>query len=159
MSALKPRATRFAAFSLAILAAACGGADFTEGGPPDGEPGDGVSDAPIDAPPPEASGGSAGATAATGGSSSTGGAVGSTGGAQQGTGGVLATGGAAPSTGGVQGTGGTPVAGLCGSFECPNPASCRALMGLCCLGTDETITGCGCAYATGVPGHPGCRAE
>jgi hypothetical protein len=150
----------YIAFSLSLLVAACGGADFTEGEPPDGDPSAAAPDAPVDSPPPEASGGSAGATTATGGSPSTGGVVGSTGGAQQGTGGVLATGGAVGATGGVQGTGGAPDAGLCGpAFECPAPATCRALMGVCCLGAVDAPTGCGCAYATGVPGHPGCRAE
>jgi len=176
---------RFAAFSLSLLAAACGGADFQTGdpGPGDGASidgqldGSGTGGAPSDGATPgtggaaadAAPGGAGGAKNASGGARATGGT-----GGLPGSGGALATGGAgpggataaggatstggAPEAGGDAGTGGAPTNGDCPAFACP--VSCAQDLGTCCLGRMFAYTGCGCLVATGMPSTPfACHQE
>jgi hypothetical protein len=129
---------RFVAFSLSLLAAACGGADFQTGAPAPGDgaaldgelDGSGTGGSPSDGATPgtggaaagRSTGGAGGAENASGGARATGGLPGSggalaTGGAGglPGSGGALATGGAGPggtgAAGGSAGTGGAPATG------------------------------------------------
>jgi len=176
---------RFATFSLSLLAAACGGADFQAGEPGagDGATGDaeldgsGTGGSPSDSAPSgtggadaDASpGGAGGANNASGGAPASGGT-----GARPGSGGALATGGAspggttaaggapgtggAPESGGAAGTGGAPTNGDCPAFACP--VSCAQDLGTCCLGPRFSPTGCGCLVATGMPSTPfACHQE
>ncbi len=167
---------RFAALSLSLLAAACGGADFQTGAPgsgdgatPDAETdGSGTGGSPADGATPGTGGaenasGGARATGGTGGRPGTGGATAAGGAGAGGAGGATAAGGSpgtggAPETGGATGTGGAPVNGGCPTLICP--VTCKEDLGTCCLGPSFARTGCGCTFLTGDPSTPvGCHQE